>query len=220
MRDYIPQAEGKYAGWTTNFVDTLPMVQEKAGVPQKTFDDIKTKKAKYDKAYRAAAEPGTRSGVSVEARRTARAKLTAAIRPCVRLYLATNPDVTDAERVLLGITVRKKTRTRKPKAVTAPIFVIDLNVHGRVGLRAFFDLGGERSRSKGGQAALCVVSQVGGELPVRKESMGNAVFITNGKHVFSFDEESRGKPFYLAGFWVSPTGEAGPWSEMIMVMSP
>jgi hypothetical protein len=44
--------------------------------------------------------------------------------------------------------------------------------------------------------------------------------ITNGKHTFRFDESQRGLPFYIAGRWISPTGELGPWSGIIKIIIP
>jgi hypothetical protein len=129
--------------------------------------------------------------------------------------LQANPDLSDPQREALGITVAKpKSPTGKP--TSRP----NAEVENLAALTQVWRLNdsetGKRSKPDGVVAAeirLKVVAQ-GEAAPTDVEQMEFAGVTTTTKVVREFDGADVGKTAYWAFRWISPRGEAGPWSAI------
>lgn len=132
-----------------------------------------------------------------------------------------NPNVTDAQKELLGITVRKTTRTPAPIPSTTPSMQrIDTSTRGI--LRLFIvDASTPESRAKPPGVQGCEIrEQIGGTEPVDPNTMPLLVIETRPRYRADFAPTEVGKTVYFALRWINTRGEHGPWSEVYSAVVP
>ena len=125
----IPKKDSALVPWTTNFDSLISTGYPTYGLTSGQAAAYHTLSQAYLTASAAAGNAGTRSKMLVTARDSARAALLADGRVLYTTIQA-SPSVTDAQKVQLGITVRKTTPTPVPPPSTAPQLTV-ASVAGR-----------------------------------------------------------------------------------------
>ena len=120
-KNYIPKADAEFDEWFKNFALELPAIATAVGLPQNLVTQITAAYAEWKLVYQAQQQLENQYHAGTEAKRGVRSKDGKLIRTVTKLLQAF-PDVTDAQRDLLDITVRDT----KPTLIS-PEYVMELD---------------------------------------------------------------------------------------------
>src|SRR4051794_38569873 len=103
-RDFLPRSDAELAAWSANFSGRLNESPETYGVPPERAAAYAVLSDDFLEHYRAAAAPITRTGPAVASKNEVRARLKREAR-LLSLYIKSQADVTEAQRLSLGLSV-------------------------------------------------------------------------------------------------------------------
>lgn len=129
MATYFPSREAELLTWAMDFNALVTANPADYGLTAEQADPVTTTVAAFAAAYETATNRETRSPVSIETKKEAKAAMFAAVRTAVNIIQAW-PDITDTKRAQLGITVPDRTPTPVPVPETSPRLEV-VSVTGR-----------------------------------------------------------------------------------------
>jgi hypothetical protein len=216
----MPRKGRLFLKWTTELLDALFPIRARIGFPLEDYELLVNLRNVFAAALDKAENRKKRNADDVFAKDLARMELETTLRTKLNTYVYYSEKVTDADRLAMGITIRKKPGTHKPVADTIAALIFDLNTPGLIKVTGFYvDKNGVTHNSKKGQHGLYLVAVVG-EKPTDPEAMGNGEIATNRKHTYKYTAAQRGMAFHVACCWISATGEKGPWSQIYTLIIP
>ena len=211
MADYIPGPDANFQAWQSNFVTYANANLAALGLTAADLAPITAAQTTWATAFPAHIAAVNAAKASRQAKDEARAGYVAVIRPLVR-RLQASPQVSDAEKAALGITVRQEPTPIGPPT-TAPIVSIECGNRLQQTLR-FVDAANPTRRGKpAGVLGVEIWNKVGTTPPAGEGDLRFVAVDTSAPYVMNFDLAEGGKTNYVWMRWVSPTGERGPWSE-------
>lgn len=216
--DYIPLPEGVFDGFQGNFVDYV--VANLAGVlPPALIADLVAGRAEWESAYPAHTQAKAAARAAAQRKRAARRDLQNTIRS-VSARLQADPSIEDSVRVVLGLTVRDRVRSRVAVPESAPL-LITLRARGEAIELRIVDRETKSRRKPRGVVGCQVFVDVGGPTPEpdldRYRYLGMA---TDGRIVANFSGADIGKFAHFYGRWVNTRGELGPLSATLSLIVP
>lgn len=121
--EYPNLTDGEWQTWGRNATTMIPPETSPAmGISLELATSLESAFNAYDAAYMLAVDPATRSTPRVQGKNTALTGLKAAAKPVVAI-LQSNPDVSDEQRVELGLKVRDRVPTPAAVPTSAPSVV-------------------------------------------------------------------------------------------------
>ncbi len=145
--DYLPKNDEDFADWLELFIDmlianqaVLPVTPAQIAALQALLAQLRTDIA--DAQEKEAAWHG-----AVQAEITTRSVVEGLVRPLAK-QVQEDPDTTDAMRAVAGLTVRKKTRTRRGVGTEVPGIVLELRAGGEIIVHWGTNPNNENSNSK------------------------------------------------------------------------
>lgn len=111
MADFLPRSEGLLLMWLENFGRRIDAAPEDFGITPQQAAEFQSLLAAFAHLYQLAQQPATRTPAGVVGKDTAKAAVVAMARRLAALAQA-SADVTDAQRVLLGLRLRWSDRRR------------------------------------------------------------------------------------------------------------
>jgi hypothetical protein len=151
-RNYLPDSDSGLLQWSSNFAKYILEDAEAYSLTQEQAEQYESLQLAYASAYRTATTWATRGMSTVCAKNTARAQLIAETRRLVRIVQVV--DLTDQERIDLGLTVRQRSVARLPTPEESPRLQVR-SVDGRV-VKLLVDRGPDhrgRARPRGSGGA-------------------------------------------------------------------
>ncbi len=149
-KGYMPRSDAEFDEWFKNFALKLPAIANAVGFPQQLVAQITAAYAEWKLVYRASQQSESQYHADIESKKEARTNDHKLIRTATKLLQAT-PDVTDAQRELLDITVRDTKPTLiSPEYVMEldpPLLKLDLQP-GQVAIHFGVNPGDERRNAK------------------------------------------------------------------------
>jgi hypothetical protein len=106
-----------------------------------------------------------------------------------------------------------------PVVQTAPEFDIDTSVHGQVTIQ-WREKGAKYPGKPHGVNHVKMLLAKLAKPPVSRSELTMEIIDTNNPYILKRGEEETGDIWYLAGCWVSNTGEEGPYSPIIRFVIP
>ena len=214
MPDYLPSTDLEYAEWLANFVtytttnrDDLRLTAEDLDRLQASYTDWQTATDTYRSAQ-ATAE------IALQTRNETRDTSQSIVRELVQLLQA-NPDLTDTQRVALGITVRSNNRSLTPAPTTKPLPRLEQSGRLRHTIH-FVDETTPNRRAKPQGIRGCQIWVFVGETPpARPEDFRYLGTDTRTPYLSEFDPEDGGELAHYYLRWVNTRDEPGPWSDPI-----
>jgi len=211
-RDYIPAPDGDFHIWQNNFVTYVNTHLADLGLVAGDVAPINTAQATWTTDYPAQ----TAAQAARQAKDDARASLEGVIRPLVR-RLQASPDVDNAERAAMGITVPDQELSPKGGPPTSrPVVRVDTSQR----LQHTIHLADEstptsKARPDGVMSAevWVKVAPAGDPPPADPKELTFLAVDTRTPYTTDFDGADAGKTAHYMLRWVSTTGEKGPWSE-------
>lgn len=209
--DYIPRRNADLRDWAANFAALISADPGAYGLSAPEAAAVQSAADAYTSAYTAAADPSTRTGSTVAARREARAALLSVVRRAAGIIRA-SASVTAAQRAALGLTVPAGGPTPVPAPATFPLIGVVGATPGRHELRFADSATPDRKAKPPGAIGLqlfCAVGHGAGATPDGARLVGQ--FTANPIRV-DHRAADAGKPAAYFARWVTRRGLTGPWS--------
>ncbi|MBL0870350.1 MAG: hypothetical protein IBJ18_07235 [Phycisphaerales bacterium] len=211
MADYIPGPDANFQAWQSNFVTYANANLAALGLTAADMAPVTAAQSTWATAFPAHVAAVAAAKAAKQTKDEARAAYVAVIRPLVRRLQAA-PQVSDAERAALGITVRQE-----PSPIgaptTSPICTIECGARLQQTLRFVDSATPTRKAKPQGAIGVEIWNKVGNAPPAGEADLRFVAVDTNSPYVMNFDSTDGGKTNYVWMRWVSPTGERGPWGE-------
>lgn len=211
MADYLPGPDADYQAWVNNFVTYATANMAALGLVAADLTPVSTAQTAFISGFADHIAARAAAQAAKQAKDQARRDLTAAIRPLVR-RLQASPQVNDAEREALGITVAQTPGTIGPPT-TAPVCTIECGARLQHTLRFVDESTPTRRAKPPGVLGVEIWNKVGETPPASESELRFVAVDTSAPFVVSFAAADGGKTAYYWLRWVSPTGERGPWGE-------
>jgi hypothetical protein len=218
-RNYLPQAYAPLLNWLTNFISYLVANLARFGIPTAKVDPLQTKVNEFQTAQTVAEHPNAGKADRLNRKEKA-AAVSKAVRVFVNAFLRFNENVTDEDRVKLGITVPDTTPTAQHEPSTMPLVtLIDSSIIMRIILHYRDSMSAGRAKPYGihGVEIWWAILDVP---PVTTADLIHSEFSTRSSHTFIFDENQRGKTVWFRLRWENNRGQKGPWSELYSAIIP
>jgi hypothetical protein len=149
---------------------------------------------------------------AAQAKDASRAASETAIRTVVRKIQA-NPQITNAQRQAMGISLRTTGRTPVEVPTTRPRLDIDTSQRLRHTV-SFADESTPTSKAKPAGVISCEVwVKIGGPVPVDPSECHFLGLDTRTPYIATYHGEDAGKMAHYMARWVNTRSQQGPWSE-------
>lgn len=215
MADYMPQSDAIFNGWQGELVVIVEPNLAIWGISETDFGVVKSKQSRWTTAYAKTVNKQNRTAADVLARDEAGDDYKKTIRSFVAQWLASNPRVSDADRLRMGLTVKTGTRTPTPVPTTFPVGTIDFSVRLQHSI-SYYDEASAHSNAKPAGIHGCeVYMKVDGDAPKDVSELDYVGTCTASPYTVKFDGAKVGKMIYYRLRWVNTRSEAGPWSTTI-----
>lgn len=214
MADYIPAADAEFNAWQVNFVNYANANLAALGLTAADMTPIDTAQGEWETAYPAHVT-AVASAESARAEKDAtRAGYVTLVRALVR-RLQASPQVDDAERAALGITVPGQNPIPVGPPASAPISSIECS--GRLQHKInFVDQNTPTRKAKpAGVLGAEIWCKVGSPAPTDASQLVFLGLCTRTPFVADFDGADGGQMAYYWLRWVNGQGEKGPWGEQV-----
>ncbi len=213
---YIPASDANFDIWSANFSTKLTAAPTTYGLIAGDAVAVAAVVLTWHNAYLAATTPATRTPVTIAAKDNARAAAEALIRPYAT-RVSTNPAVTDANKVALGVTVRTTVPTPIPPPTTVPNLSLLAAITGQQTLE-YKESGTSNKAKPYGSIGVQLFRAIG---TVFATDPDQAVFVcvaTKSPSVQGFNSGDSGKKVTWFARFTTASGpggvaQVGPWSD-------
>jgi hypothetical protein len=214
MADFIPSADADFDAWLQNFIDYAAAHAATLGVSPAQVTSAQAVHTDWSAKYPASITAQATANSAVQAKNDSRVGAEVLIRSLVGVIQA-SPEVTDAQRQALGITVRLSSRTSIGAPTTKPVATIDTSQRLRHTID-FVDELTPTTRAKPDGAQGCEIwTKIGEPAPAGPKDMHYLALDTRTPYTVEFEAADAGKTAYYMLRWISPRGETGPWSQTV-----
>jgi hypothetical protein len=211
--DYIPGSYPGLEGWLTNLATVTRTNQTRFEIPPAKVDALEAVADDYSTANAAAESPAANK-IDRQLRKETAVTAKRAARGFVNLHLRYNPNVTNEDRIALGLKVPDTTPTQKTVTGSHPLITADTStlLHVKLHIR---DSAMQKSHAKPPGVHGCeIVWAILDAPPTDTEDLIHSAFTTKAMHDFEFLEKQRGQHLFFRGRWENNRGEKGPWGEI------
>lgn len=213
MPDYIPAADAQFQAWQANFVTYVNAHMADLGLAPDDVAAVNTAAVTWTADYPAHIAAQTAAQGARAAKAGARDTLEAAVRLLVR-RLQASPDVDDAERAAMGITVHDgegAALSGPPK--TRPVVKVDTSERLQHTIHFADEATPTRKAKPDGAMGAEIWVKVGDPAPVDPAELRFLSVDTRTPYVAHFNGADGGKNAHYMLRWVGTEGDRGPWSE-------
>lgn len=218
-KDYIPGSDNDFLSWMNNFIAYINAHIADLGLVAGDILPIGTAFADFDSKLLGHVGAQQAAQSSRQAKDDSRDALETVVRQLVR-RLQASPDVDDAERAAMGITVPDSTPSAPAGGgiSSRPVGVVDTSQRLRHEIR-FADENTPTRRAKPAGVMGCeiwVKVTASGEAPPASASeLSFLTLDTASPYVAEYDGANGGKTAHYMLRWVTTGGDKGPWSETV-----
>ena len=217
MPDFLPRREAELLQWSANFDRQINDAPGDFGLSVQVAADYRALHEAFAQAYQLSQEPSTRTASAVVAKDDAKAALLALARGLARVVRG-QPGVTDAQRLELGLVVRRSGRLARVAApAAAPQLAVEpILGRGAVRVRLFDPASPNRRAKPRGVAGATLLTFVGEAEPEGSSHWSFGRSTTRTTAVVALPEGGAcGARVWVTAFWFSPTGRRGPASAAV-----
>ena len=208
---FLPRNDAALLAWMLNFSNRISTAPTVYGLTAALASSFEEKYAAYQSAQNTATDPGTRTSPAIRNRDVLREAAKVMARQLAKLVEGT-ASVTDAQKLELGLTVRKK-----PTPIPAPASRTGVDLVGTRSNRVDIHIHDSASPSKTGKpagaVAAWVYTYVGETYPSDPALWMFQGAATRGKYTVEFDASvPAGTQVWICAAWVNAKQETGPAS--------
>lgn len=214
MADYIPSNDAEFNTWQTNFLDYVNANLAALGLEHADLTPFGAAQTGWATAYTAhVAAQATAQGAS-QTKKSARESYEQLLRVLVK-RLQSQPNVSDAHRAGMGVSIRETTRTPLGAPETRPVATIDTNQRLRHTINFSDETTPSRRAKPAGVLGCEVYVKVGDPAPIDPSELKFLATDTATPYVAIYDGAKGGKTAHYMLRWVNRKGETGPWSQTV-----
>ncbi|MEI8087572.1 MAG: hypothetical protein WCG93_15285 [Paludibacter sp.] len=218
MGNYIPNNDLEFNNWQDSLVKNCDLNKVKWVIGAEDLANLVLLQSIWILAFDKTSNKQNRTVAEVQAKDEAADRYKAAIRPFVTENLSVNSNVSDSDRVLMGLTVKTGTRTPKPVPTSSPVASVDFSTRMQHTLN-YYDENASRSKAKPEGVHGCeIFMKVDGAAPTEVSELNFVGTCTASPYKVTFDGAKGGKTVYYWLRWVNTRGECGPWSASVSAM--
>jgi hypothetical protein len=205
---YLPRTDQGILDWTANFSAKISVTAGNYGLTPEKVTAYEAKQTAYAAAMAVVGDPAQRTRVTIAAKNAARADLIAMTRLLVSIVEG-DASLTDAQRIDLGLTVRK---TPAPVPVPADAPRIDLlGMNGRALTIRLHDGGGTGRGKPADVNGASVFTAVGESAPANLSDWTFQFNTGRTEAVIPFEADlSPGTTVWVTACWFNPRKQPGP----------
>ena len=212
--DYIPNSDADFHTWLHNFQNYATANLAPLGLTTADQTALQNVITAWEAAYNAHAAAQAAAQSARQAKDDSRDEAEAVLRP-MSGQLQARTEVTDAQRLALGLPVRSTTRRASSTPTTRPVAQIDTSQRLRHTISWTDELTPTTRARPDGVSGCEIFSKVGEPAPVDPEELKYLALDTATPYIVFFDGSDAGKIAYYMLRWVSTRGERGPWSHTV-----
>jgi hypothetical protein len=214
MSDYIPTSDADFDAWQKNFVDYVAANAAALSITPAQLTSLQGQQTDWGVKFPTSNAKQAEANSAVQGKNDSRSLYQDFIRSLVNV-MQSSPEVTDAQRQSLGITVRSTTRTAVGPPVSRPVATVDTSQRLQHTVN-FVDESMPASRAKPAGVQGCEIwTKVGEPAPAGPADVHYLALDTRTPYVVAFDATDAGKTAYYMLRWISTRGETGPWSATV-----
>jgi hypothetical protein len=218
MADFFPKREADLLEWVKNFSAVVTVKASVWNIPADTAQDLTAKVNAYETTYEAAkGENGTKALILEKNER--RDALKADLRNIKNKYIDYNDAVTDPDRERLGLPIRDRNPTPKPKPTSRPLLEVVPTNNRQHTATAINQAAGKKTKPADVHGVR-YVWEIRDAAPANADDLRRSVFRIKTTEVFDYEESDRGKRVFYAACYENAKGEAGPWSDIVEAIIP
>jgi hypothetical protein len=223
-RDFVPRKDRDFLAWILyllNFVLGLGL----DNIPPEEVEAVKKKVNAFEDALVIADNPDRRTQAAVKAKNDARKVAEKASREFISEHLTYNKQVTDANRLSMGLPVHKTSRTPVPVPTQLVDFLLKQVSGSRVEAHftPYNEVGEEKEKSEAkpyGVIAVELLWAILPEPPKSYDELTHSALATRSPFDWQFDLKDAGRILYVCARWVNTRAAKGPWSKIQSVVIP
>lgn len=216
MADYLPAGDAEFNAWQTNFVTYANANLLALGLVAGDLTPITTAQTTWATAYPAHVAAQAAATAATAAKNSARAAYVVLIRDLVR-RLQASPDVDNAEKGNLGITIPDPSSTPVTTPTTWPVVMVDCAMRLRHTI-GFADSATPTKKAKpAGVLGAEIWVKLGGTPPADPSECDFLALDTATPYSVEYPGSNGGQLAHYMLRWVTATGLKGPWSETASV---
>ena len=212
MPDYIPAADAQFHAWQNNFIVYVNAHLIDLGLDAADVVDLNANAATWTTDYPAHTAAQTAARGAREAKDHARDAFQDTIRPLVR-RLQASPDVDDAERAAMGITVPDREGAPEGPPKSRPVVTVDTSQRLQHTIAFADEATPTRKAKPAGVLGAEIWVKIGDPPPTDPKELSFLSTDTRTPYVAHFNGDTAGQTAHYMLRWVNTTGEKGPWSE-------
>jgi hypothetical protein len=219
----MPRPDGDFSAWANHAYEALNTWYATQGFSTDDLNPLKEALESWNEAYPAHVAAQAAAQAARQAKDLARAEVERSARGVVA-FVQGYPATTNADRAIIGITIRDTSRTRSPQPTTRPQALVQAGQRLTHTLRLTDEsTPTRRARPRGVLGAevwVKLVAPPGPAEPAPTDPIGDPAtfsFLTlSTKPTLraEFPTTAGGKTAVYMARWVSTQGEKGPWSEI------
>lgn len=214
--DFIPAREADLVSFTNNMATLLGDVPAQFGLDTDQGDAYVALNTQWVNAYNLTQNGLTRSRSNIISKNELKKQIVALTRQYARIMNAW-PDMTNAKRAQLGLTVREPEPTPVPAPTTAPKIDV-MGVYGRTLFLNLSDPGSDRRGKPDKVQHAVVFSYVGTTPPPSLDGWTFEANVTRTTTQVTFDADlPPGATVYVTAMWQNFRAESGPMATPAMV---
>jgi hypothetical protein len=210
----MPQNDNTFDILQNNVYTATTANATKWMIPAKAITALDTPRARWKAAITIFRNPATRTTAATQEKNDAKAEYVADLRPFIQGQIMHNPQVTDSERLSMGLPVYDRTSTPAHKPTSRTETEVDFSQIAKHTLRV------RDSELKGAGKPEHVIGfeiwrKVGGDVEPAIEEMQLVTMATRSPHTLEYLSTERGQLVWYVTRWVNSRGEKGPWGEVV-----
>lgn len=218
-KDYIPSSDIKLLEWVKLLLAYVSQHFERWRIMKPT-DELETLVADYATKVTAMQNPNV-GRVEIREKNLVKTKLVKEVRELVQGFIAKNPNVTEADKLSMGLRVHDNT----PTTVLDPVGLATATVSFPSSMQLMLHLKSVEESQDDMRAYYGFRIYYGlyaaGETPPRDGlDLRQSRFTRRKKERFSFLPSDIGKTAYFSIRYENSKGKAGPWGPMISTLIP
>lgn len=212
---YIPRPDAAFAAFASAYYAAVKVWWSDHGLSDSDLDPLKDALQVWEAAFPEHITARNAAEAARQAKDAAREALEAAIRP-VSNFIQTFPSTTDADRAMIGITIRAPGGGSPPAPASRPLVIVEPAGRFTHELRLVDEsTPTRRARPRGVDRAEIYVAftPTGSPAPATFEAFRYVMSVSDGKAVLSYDSPQGGLQAHYLARWITRRGAIGPWSD-------
>lgn len=216
MHDYIPRQDGRFDEWQDNYTGYALDNSPALGLSHAEVEALETAQIAWRKRYSAVVAARAELSSAVAAKDAARADYVKLVRS-ISGRLRVSPQVSEAQRVALGLPIPDTIPTRTLPPDTFPVFTIDMTQRLVHRLR-FTDSATPQKRAKPrgvlGAQLWVALTAPGQPTPTDLDAYTFSRIVTRTPTAVEYAGEEAGKTAHYLVRWINTKCEPGPWGPI------